>query len=216
MRSVDQSIVQTASHRDRLGVPASPYRRMDSGAIGSLAAGYPLHLWGARDPRLLDTANFLLAHCLVNGGFFQDMIHSGINAYLTLQLAQVLLRAGDARHADLTQAVANVASSTGQWPEAIHPRTGGGCMGDGHHVWASAEWVLMIRNCFVREEGDRLILCSGLPIRWLETSETIRFGPTSTPYGPITVYVNPREETRSELDSRLARYGPADRGARGL
>ena len=41
--------------------------------------------------------------------------------------------------------------------------------------------------CFVREEADRLILCSGLPNRWLETSETIRFGPTSTPYGPITV-----------------------------
>jgi hypothetical protein len=131
MRSVDQSIAQTASHRDRLGVPASPYRRMDSGAIGSLAAGYPLHLWDARDRRLLDTSNFLLTHCLVNGGFFQDMIHSGINAYLTLQLAQVLLRAGDARHADLTQAVANIASSTGQWPEAIHPRTGGGCMGTG-------------------------------------------------------------------------------------
>lgn len=68
-------------------------------------------------------------------------------------------------------------------------------MGDGHHVWASAEWVMMIRNCFVREEADRLILCSGLPNRWLETSETIRFGPTSTPYGPITVYVNPQEQT---------------------
>jgi hypothetical protein len=127
----------------------------------------------------------------VNGGFFQDMIHSGINAYLTLHLAQVLLRAGDARHVDLTQAVADLASSTGQWPEAIHPRTGGGCMGDGQHVWASAEWVLMVRNCFVREEGERMILCSGIPPHWLEAAETIRFGPTSTAFGPITVQVNP-------------------------
>jgi hypothetical protein len=164
---------------------------MDSGAIGSLAAGYPLQLWDAQDRRLLDTTNFLMTHCLVQGGFFQDMIHSGINAYLTLHLAQVLLRAGDSRHVGLTQAVANLASSTGQWPEAIHPRTGGGCMGDGHHVWASAEWALMIRNCFVREERDRLILCSGIPDRWLEATETIRFGPTNTPYGPITVAITP-------------------------
>jgi hypothetical protein len=196
MRSVDRSIVQTALRRDRLGVPASPHRRMDSGAVGSLAAGYPLQLWDADDRRLLDTANFLWTHCLVDGGFFQDMIHSGINAYLTLHLAQVLLRSGDVRHAELTQAVADLASPTGQWPEAIHPRTGGGCMGDGHHVWASAEWVMMIRNCFVREEGQRLVLCSGIPDHWLETSQTIRFGPTSTPYGPITVYVTPHEETQ--------------------
>jgi hypothetical protein len=67
-------------------------------------------------------------------------------------------------------------------------------MGDGHHVWASAEWVLMIRNCFVREEGERLVLCSGIPDHWLETCQTIRFGPTSTPYGPITVSVDPGKQ----------------------
>lgn len=194
LRCIDRSIEQTASHRDRRGVPASPHRRMDSGAIGSLASGYPLELWDARDHRLLDTVNFLLDNCTVNGGFFQDMIHSGINAYLSLHLAQVLLRAGDARHFDLTQTVADLASPTGQWPEAIHPRTGGGCMGDGHHVWASAEWVMMIRNCFVREEGERLVLCSGIPPRWLEANETIRFGPTQTPFGPITVELHPGKE----------------------
>ena len=56
--------------------------------------------------------------------------------------------------------VADLASPTGQWPEAIHPQTGGGCMGDGHHVWAAAEWVLMLRYCFLREEGDTLVLAS--------------------------------------------------------
>ena len=103
------------------------------------------------------------------------MTHSGINPYLTLHLAQVLLRAGDPRYFGLITAVAELASSTGQWPESIHPNTGGGCMGDGQHVWAAAEWVLMIRNCFVREEDEGLILCSGIPQIWLDKKQPITF-----------------------------------------
>jgi hypothetical protein len=80
------------------------------------------------------------------------MTHSGLNAYLTLHIAQVLLRAADPRYLEIVEAVAGLASPTGQWPEAIHPRTRGGCMGDAHHVWAAAEWVLMLRNCFLRKE----------------------------------------------------------------
>jgi hypothetical protein len=186
---IDRSIDQTAPNRDRIGVPASPYRRMDAGAVGSLATGYPLALWEARDPRLLDTVEFLLDECLVHGGFFQDMIHSGINPYLTLHLAQVLLRAGDQRQVDLVRAVAELASPTGQWPEAIHPRTRGGCMGDGQHVWASAEWVSIIRNWFVREEGDLLVLGSGLPERWLDGRQSMKLGRTATPFGRVTVEI---------------------------
>lgn len=167
-------------------IPAAPGRRMDSGAIGSIAAGYPLRLWGPKDGRLLDTTAYLLDRCFVSGGFFQDMIHSGINAYLTLHVAQILLRAGDARCAELIRAVAGLASATGQWPEAIHPATRGGCMGDGQHAWAAAEWVMMIRNCFVREEPDGLVLCSGIPDEWL-AGDGVRLGPTPTPYGAITV-----------------------------
>jgi hypothetical protein len=89
-------------------------------------------------------------------------------------------------------AVANLATSTGQWPEAIHPRTGGGCMGDGQHVWAAAEWVLMIRNCFVREEGNRLILCSGIPRIWLKQKQTISFGPAPTSFGDIQISIKPQ------------------------
>ena len=119
------------------------------------------------------------------------MIHSGLNAYLTLHVAQVLLRAGDPRYLKLMDAVAKLASPTGQWPEAIHPRTGGGCMGDGHHVWASAEWVMMIRNCFVREEGERLILCAGIPPRWLDHNQPITFGPAPTTFGTVSITITP-------------------------
>jgi hypothetical protein len=191
MDAVERSLDTCARRLRRPAMPASPYRRLDAGAIGSLAAAYPTQLFDPGDPRLRDTVEFLLARCFVNGAFYQDMIHSGLNAYLTLHVAQLLLRAGDARYLDLMDAVAGLASPTGQWPEAIHPLTGGGCMGDGHHVWASAEWVLMVRNCFLREEGDRLVLCAGVPARWLERQEPIRFGPAPTAFGSLTVAVTP-------------------------
>ncbi|GGX63220.1 hypothetical protein [Saccharospirillum salsuginis] len=192
-RAIERSLEQCQARLGRPGMPASPYRRLDAGAIGSLAVGYPLQLWRPDDPRLLDCVEFLLERCFVKGAFYQDMIHSGLNAYLTLHVAQVLLRAGDPRYLELMDAVADLASPTGQWPEAIHPLTEGGCMGDGHHVWASAEWVLMIRNLFVREEGDELRLCEGVPRRWLEKNQPIRFGPAPTPYGALSLAILPED-----------------------
>jgi putative flippase GtrA len=192
--SINKSLKKTGVRLKRPAMPASPYRRLDSGAIGSLAAGYPLRVFEHNDARILDTADFLMKNCLVHGGFFHDMTHSGINPYLTLHLAQALLRAGDPRYLGLMQAVAKLASPTGQWPESIHPRTGGGCMGDGQHVWAAAEWVMIIRNCFVREEGNGLILCSGIPRTWLEKNQTIAFGPAPTSFGDIQISIKPQRQ----------------------
>ncbi|HEY8569918.1 hypothetical protein [Microbulbifer sp.] len=199
MLTVDDALQKCAERLKRPAMPASPKRRLDAGAIGSIAAGYPLKLYPENDPRLLDLAEFLLEKCFVSGGFFQDMIHSGINAYLTIHVAQVLLRAGDPRCIELMRNVANLASPTGQWPEAIHPHSFGGCMGDGQHAWAAAEWVTMQRNCFVREEGDTLILASGLPPEWLGDTAAeapIRFGPAPTHFGSIWLEIIPGEKPK--------------------
>ncbi len=191
---IQKSLAGVDQRLNQQGMPASPFRRMDPGAIGSLVAGYPLQLFAAHDQRLLSTVDFLLENCRVQGGFFQDVIHSGINAYLTLHMAQVLLRAGDIRGLMLFRTVAELASPTGQWPEAIHPRTLGGCMGDGHHVWASAEWVVMQRNCFVREEGESLFLGAGIFPEWLTQPKPLSFGPTPTPFGKVTVQITPEDD----------------------
>jgi hypothetical protein len=195
-KAVDRSLARDARRLDQPAIPASPYRRLDAGAIGSLAVGYPLQLCPPEDPRLLGTVGFLMENCRVNGGFFQDMIHAGINPYLTLHMAQILLRAGDPRYLELMDTVATLATPTGQWPEAIHPRTRGGCMGDGQHVWAAAEWILMIRNCFVREEDDRLILGAGIAPRWLAAGSPLTFGPAPTAFGPLTLTIKPESPQR--------------------
>lgn len=65
-------------------------------------------------------------------------------------------------------------------------------MGDGHHVWASAEWVLMLRNGFLREEGEGLVLASGILPEWLEPGDEISFGPAPSSFGEVNVTIRPR------------------------
>ncbi len=191
---IDRSLEFARRRLGHAAAPASVYRRMDAGAVGSLAASYPLQLWAPDDPRIQATVDFLLAECFFKGGFFHSISHSGINPYLTLHVAQALLRSGDPRHQQVMQAVTQLASPTGQWPEAVHPTTRGGCMGDGQHVWAAAEWLLMARNCFVREEGsDRLVLCSGLPAAWCNRPAEFFFGPAPTSHGPVSISVHVEE-----------------------
>lgn len=194
LKSIDLSLDKVSARLPSDAIPASPYRRMDTAAIGSLVAGYPLQLFESNDRRLLATTNYLLEDCFAAGGFFHEMSHSGINPYLTLHVAQALLRAGNAQYYEIVRAVADLASPTGQWPEAVHPVTKGGCMGDGQHVWASAEWVMMIRNMFVREEGNKLILFSGIPDSWLEQHKEISFGPAPTKFGAIELSLKPSDE----------------------
>jgi hypothetical protein len=185
-RSIETSLSAIPAARAKGAIPAAPGRRMDAGAIGSMVADYPLQLYPPGDPQMVRTAVFLIGQCFHRGGFFQEMIHSGINAYLTLDLAQTLLRAGNPQFADLIRSVAELASPTGQWPEAIHPRTLGGCMGDGQHGWAAAEWIMMMRNCFVREEEGLLVIGSGILPEW-QTGDPISYGPTLTAWGSVRV-----------------------------
>jgi len=190
LKSIEESLAKVAGPSRRPIMPASPFRRPDSGAVGSLAAGYPLGLWGESDKRLLLTAGYLFENCLVDDAFYHDISHSGINPYLSLHIAQVFMRGHDLRFSRLMNAIASLASPTGQWPEAIHPKLKTGCMGDGQHVWAAAEWTLILRNCFLREEEEngKLVLCSGITKEILD-SGLMRFGPAPTSFGPVSVSI---------------------------
>ena len=165
-RDIDESLRLVARRLGHDAIPAGPRRRIDPGVIGSLVACYPLRLIGPSDPRMAATADAVRDRFTIGPAFFQGISHTGFGTYLTLQLAFVELEAGDRRALDRLQWMLDAATPTFTWPEAIHPQLGGGCMGDGHHGWAAADFLSFVRNLLVREADDGVVLCSMLPDEW--------------------------------------------------
>ncbi|MFO7710740.1 MAG: hypothetical protein R6V53_03185, partial [Candidatus Woesearchaeota archaeon] len=140
LKDVNESLEKTESNI----MPISPYRRPSSASVGCLVAAYPLQIYPPQEKKTKATADFLRKECMINNALFHEVSHAGMNAYLSLHVAQTLLRDGKKEFAKIMQGVADLASPTGKWPEAVHPFSGGGCMGDGEHVWAAAEWLIMV------------------------------------------------------------------------
>lgn len=159
-------------------LPAALGRGKDAGMIGSIAAAYPLQLSEFCDERLLRTLDIIRENYFFHGCFFQENIHSGLNPYLTLQTAESYLYFGKTAEARrMLRSVKARAQKAYTFPEAIHVRTGGGCMGDGFHGWASAESIIMLRNLIVREvrladSSEALIWLSGFRDKWLKEGAT--------------------------------------------
>ncbi len=167
--------------RRRLGsdaVPAGPRRRLDPGVIGSLVACYPLELLTADDPAMVATADLIRDRFCVGPAFYQAIGHTGFGTYLTLHLAFVELAAGDPRCLDRLTWLLDAATPTWTWPEAVHPRLPGGCMGDGHHGWAAADFLSFVRSLLVREVAGGLSLCSLLPDAWRGHGIEVHDAPT--------------------------------------
>jgi hypothetical protein len=178
-RDLDASLALVAERLGSLAVPAGPTRRLDPGAVGSLAACWPLRLMPADDPRMVATAEVIRDRFLLGPAVFQGISHTGLGTSLTLQLAFVELEAGDRRALDRLAWLLDAATPTWTWPEAVHPRLGSGCTGDAHHGGAAADLLTFVRNLVVREtfQGG-LALCSMLPDAWLGGGIEVHDAPT--------------------------------------
>ena len=177
-------------------IPASPVRGVDCGMIGSISVSYPLQIFGLDDPKIIATLKSLEEKYFFKGMFFQHYIHSGMNAYLTIQVAHAYLYAGDGRKffEILSNALSHL-SPTLNFPEAINPLTGGGCMGDGHHGWAAAEILLALNDAFVYEHENvvtgatDVMFLHGIPEHWFGSGNdfSIRHAIISTGIISLTV-----------------------------
>jgi hypothetical protein len=188
------SVHMELEHNPAQVLPAAPGRPPDAGMIGNICAAYPLALFDIRStPWLQRTVRFIRDHLFHGDGFYQEMIHSGVNSYLTLQMAQCLLLMGDAGAFDLINYMLKLGSPTFCWPEAIHPRTRGGCMGDGHHGWAAAEWVLLLRSLLFVEKFGELHVTPCIPVEWLHAGAKMEARHAPTYFGPVDLEINVSE-----------------------
>ncbi len=184
--SLKRSINATLERVGGQILPVSPYRWPDAACIGNLVAADPLDLGDVCQPWLKPTLEYLLDSHFHQGLFFQSVFHTGLNPYLTAQVARVLIRLEDPRAMTLISSLSQAASPTVTWPEAINPRTQGGCMGDGDHGWAAAEFCNVIRQILVCEEPAGLTLFGGVPAEWLQAGQVTSIHGAPTFYGRLT------------------------------
>ena len=192
--AVDVAIENVQKKFSLTAIPASPSRDVDCGMIGSICASYPLQLFEANDKRIIDSLDLLKQNYFVKGLFFQHFIHSGMNPYLTLQIAHSYLFAGKRElFRNILNDVVSCASSTNNFPEAIHPITRGGSMGDGHHGWAAAEIALALHDAFIFEINNKkqkeVVMLQGIPKEWFLNSSTFYIKNTPFSDGTVDIYI---------------------------
>ncbi len=198
---VEQSINKICNKYNINVIPASASRNIDCGMIGSVPAVYPLQIYTGKNRRAFNTIKTIEEEYFINGMFFQNFIHSGMNPYLTLQIAHAYLYAGERyKFWEIIKTVTKFASSTYTYPEAINPITGGGAMGDGHHGWAAAEFALALREAFVyesdiySEESVMVHLLRGIPIIPFKENEKYKIENAPLSSGSVTIFVDSNEE----------------------
>jgi hypothetical protein len=212
--SIDRSLGLVSGRLGTQAMPAGPRRHIDPGAIGSLVGCFPLHLLAADDPRVVATADAIRERFCVGDAFFQAISHTGLGTYLTLQLAFVELEAGDRRALDRLHWMLGAATPTFTWPEAIHPHLGAGCMGDGHHGWAAADFLSLVRALLVREVDGGLALCTMLPPAWQGQPLEVEHAPTH--HGDLSFAVRWHGDRPALLWELVPRHGPVRITAPGL
>ncbi len=183
---VETSLAQVAARLGRAAMPASPYRRLDAACISALAPLYPLRLFDAHDARIVDTLAALKEVAWKDGVFFNHVGHSAFGTYLNLHIAECLLFQRNAAAWDILRWVLDHASPTWTWAEGIHPLTLGGCMGDGHHGWALADFLIAVRNLLLFEEDAHLVITPITPDGWFVENNVIKVENAPTYFGNVS------------------------------
>ncbi|HYP40841.1 MAG TPA: hypothetical protein VEX13_10820, partial [Chloroflexia bacterium] len=183
--SLDRSWQTDAASLCMHAIPAAPGRRIDLGMAGSLVAWFPLDLLPPSSPLLKGTLAALEGATFHEGALFVNTGHSGWGTYLNMRVAGCRIVQGLQGGWDLMRWLLAHASSTYNWPEAIHPHSLGGSAGDGHHGWASAEWLLLLRALLFIEYRQTVIITPALPTEWLQSPGEIVVENAPTLHGPV-------------------------------
>lgn len=178
----------TRLEREKYGIlTAAPNRGIDPGIIGSVVDLYPLQLNILSNLEITKTLKSIYKLYFIDNLFFHSIIHSGFNIYLSLQVAQGFLKLNYPKITrKILKSVLKKRGGLLVYPEAIHPTTGGGVMGDGFHGWASAELILLFRELVLSEYRNRLHIFKGLRKKELFNNNFF-FGPFPLQGANITI-----------------------------
>ena len=177
--AVTASLERVAARLGRPAMPEAPSRGLDAGMVGSLSACVPLGLLPPDDPWVTGTLDEVRARFCLGEVFFDAVSRTGLNPARTLQIAACEVEAGDRRAWSRFRRILDGATATFTWPEAVHPRLGGGCAGDGHHGGAAVGVLGLVRQVAVRETPTGgLALATIFPPEWAGKPLEVHDAPT--------------------------------------
>jgi hypothetical protein len=207
---IQDFLIISKKEREKYGIlTAAPNRGIDPGIIGSIVDLYPLQLNLLSNLEITRTVKSIYKNYFINNLFFHTIIHSGFNIYLSLQVAQCFLKLN---YPKVTRKILKrVLQKRGRlwaYPEAIHPTSNGGVMGDGFHGWASAELILLFRELVISEFKHRLYIFKGLRKKELFNTQ-FTFGPF--PYQGTKIFITGSfYQNEGELFLNIEKYQPFD------
>jgi hypothetical protein len=176
--AITASLERAAARLGRPAMPAGPDRGFDAGMIGALVACAPLGLLPADDPWVAGTLDVVRERFCIGEAFYDGVAHTGLSPTLTLRIAPCELEAGDPGALRRLRWMLDAATPTFTWPAAIHPRLGGGCLGDGHHRGAAAAFLGFVRQLLVRETAGGVALLTLFPPDWAGQPLEVHDAPT--------------------------------------
>jgi hypothetical protein len=177
--TITASLDQVASRLGRVAMPAAPDRGFDADMIGALVACAPLGLLPPDDPWVTGTLDVLRERFCLKDAFYDGVARTGLVPTLTLRIARCELETGDPKAWRRLRWLLDTATPTFTWPEAVHPRLGGGCAGDGHHGGSSAALLGFVRQVLVRETpAGGVALATIFPPEWAGQSLEVHDAPT--------------------------------------
>jgi hypothetical protein len=189
---------------------------------GNYWAAYPAQPFSPTDPLVSRTIEHARRNFREGIATYGDpkMLH----AYLGFRLLETELERN--AQADVIQGfyseLAHTTSSGGSFETSILPfgdRTID--LGSVPHGWWAAEYVTLLRNMLVREEGNGLVLMSALSPSWLTPGQVVAVRDVPTTFGTVgftlqTTSTGATLTWRSSLKSRTALRWPVPAGVRSV
>jgi hypothetical protein len=103
----------------------------------------------------------------VRGGVWHEPGVAGLSPRLTAWHGAALALAGRADVARPLAWLLEHGDPLWAWPELVHPRSGGGCGGEGHHAASTAAVLQFVRRLAVQEPDGAIAAVPALPEAWL-------------------------------------------------
>ncbi len=196
--------IETVS--EKLGfIPVGPFRQDDSAIIANMVAVHPTQAIDPEYPLLKKTADKLIKDYTVDYGFTHEIAWKCYGTYLTMHLAQYFV------YANKQEEVSNIIKWLNEhtvspmgWSEGISPHTLSGGMGDCPHAWASADWILLLKNMFVIDyPNGKISILSGMPEEFLKNG--VELSNIKTRYGIIGIKAKLKDNILDvSIDSKIS------------